>query len=103
MEANRDRPASLIRARSRVSESGWNGGLSGHHAEREVRLAWLSQAVEKVVNLRGIDREKGEAGMKMFPIIGALYRTHEPTISPAAVDRELFDDGRNVWRVYLLK
>src|SRR5262249_42523797 len=33
-------PASLTPARSRASESGWNGEVAGHHAAREARLAW---------------------------------------------------------------
>ena len=44
------------------------------------KFAWCGckQAVEEVINLGGIDGEKGEAGVQMFPalIIGTLYRTH---------------------------
>ena len=72
----RHRPASPTPARSRASGSGWHDGVSGHHAAREVRSAWREQAIEEVINLGGIDRQEGEAGVEMFPtlIVGALYQ-----------------------------
>jgi hypothetical protein len=44
------------------------------------KLSWSSRekATKQVINLRGIDGEEGEAGMKSFPTLrlGALNHTH---------------------------
>ena len=53
----------VFRASRRTGKFAWRGG---------------KQTVEEVINLGGIDGEKGKAGMQMFPtlIVGALYHTH---------------------------
>jgi hypothetical protein len=78
-------------------------GLQGITQHGKFARRGFDKAAEEVINPSGFDGEWGKAGMKMFPLVGALYRTHKPRISPAAVARELLDDGGNVWRAYLLE
>jgi hypothetical protein len=53
-------------------------GLQGITQDRKVARCGGKKAVEEVINLRGIDRQKGEAGVKSFPTlrIGGLNQTH---------------------------
>jgi hypothetical protein len=53
-------------------------GFEGITQNREFMRCGFGEAVEEVINLRGIDGEEGEAGMKSFSTlrIGALNHTH---------------------------
>jgi hypothetical protein len=52
--------------------------FQGITQNREFGRCGIGEAVEEVIDLRGIDGQKGEAGVEVFPslIIGAVYQTH---------------------------
>jgi hypothetical protein len=52
-------------------------GFEGITQDRKVARCGLREAVEEVIDLSGIDGQKGETGVQMFPTlrIGGLNQT----------------------------
>ena len=69
-------------------------GITQH---REFDGCGRQQSFKQIINLGGINREQGEAGVQMLPTL-IFMRGDRPgqPLRPAAVPRELVDDGGDV-------